>query len=159
MDPEEARQLLRRCQQEREDARKSLTEAQRTIESTKLIIQGLLKRYPDLADSEQEYEESWDAEAERPRGADAVMAVLQVEEERWFTVAELVEELRVRNWLPASEAPANAVRAAVERLVAAKDSNIEKAKFEDGVNYRYSEPDPHPKAAVTQYVSYDEEPF
>jgi hypothetical protein len=152
MTPEEARDLLRKCQRDRKEAREMVTAGQATVESAQLIIQGILKRFPDLAVEEREWEELWEAQTERPRGAQAVLSVLQVDENQWYTVVKMVDVLAERGWLPPeSENPANAVRTALERLVAAKDGNVEKSRTTSGtVIYRYHEP---------EEPSYDDEPF
>jgi hypothetical protein len=155
MNLEEARDLLRRCQQDRQDAREAVAAAQATFESSRLIIQGIIKRFPELADDEQEWGQLWETETERPRGAEAVLSILQVDENKWSSVAGMVNELADRNWLPESENPSNAVRAALERLVAIPDNHVEKGKTETGtVVYRYHEPEP----AKGGY-GHDEEPF
>jgi len=152
MTPEEARDLLRKCQRERKEAREMVAVGQATFESSQLIIQGILKRFPDLAVEEKAWEDLWETQTERPRGAQAVLSVLQVDENQWYTVVKMVDVLAERGWLPPeSENPANAVRAALERLVAAKDSDVEKGKTTSGtVMYRYHEP---------EEPSYDDEPF
>ncbi|MGA3215426.1 MAG: hypothetical protein ABSD97_07025 [Acidimicrobiales bacterium] len=149
MNLEQARYLLEESQREREAAREQLAGAQVTLESTQLIIQGLLKRYPDLAADVQDVD-LWEPAATRLRGAEAVLSVLQVEENQWMTVAAVVGALDQRSLLPESDNPANAVRTALERLVAA-GSGVEKGRLNPNgtVVYRYHEPEP----------SYDEEPF
>jgi len=148
---EEARQLLRRCQEDRQRAKEAVQAAQATIESSQLIIQGILKGFPELADDEKEWGDLWEPEHERPRGAEAVLSILQVDENKWFSVMQMVQSLTERNWLPDSENPPNAVRAALERLVAADGNSVEKGRTKTGtVVYRYHEEEP---------PSFDEEPF
>ena len=91
--------------------------------------------------------------SERPRGAEAILSILQVEENTWFNVKEVVKLLEERGWLPESDNPPNAVRTALVRLVAAVDSNVQKGSTNGGtVVYRYHEPeDPG--------HGYSEEPF
>ena len=87
--------------------------------------------------------------------------MLQVAENQWFTVMQMVEALDERNWLPDSQNPPNAVRAALERLVTANDSHVEKGKYNNGtVIYRYHDEaiQAHSPKPVSGY-GFDEEPF
>jgi hypothetical protein len=153
MDIEEARELLRRSENDRAEARTQVMNAQATLDSSRLIIQGILRRYPDLADEEITLDVAWADEPDKPRGAEAVLQILQVDENQWFSVKGLVRELEDRGWLPDSPNPANAVRAALERLVGTHASGVKKARDnEDVVVYSYEEP---PKRGY----GFDEEPF
>ena len=145
VDRDAAHQLLLETFIEREEAKDALTSARVTIESARLIIQGILRRFPDL-ESEIPGQllrdsDDWETGDERPRGAEAVLSVLEVNENKWFSVARMVDELAERGWLPeGSSNPSNATRAALERLVKTKDSHVEKAEAKTGgVIYRYSE--------------------
>lgn len=163
MDIEQGRSLLRGAQADRIEARKQLDVAQATIEASQLIIQGVLRRFPELAAEEKEWEAAWEeaANPERPKGSDAVLQVLQVNENQWFTIRELVRQLEQLQWIPDSANPPNAVRAAVERLVKTPDSGVIKAEDGDGtVVYRFSEPvTPQPAPRLPSDKYYDEEPF
>jgi hypothetical protein len=154
---DEAQELLRRAQRDRDEATTALQNAQATIESSQLIIQGIVRRFPELQDSATDWATFEPPDpVERPRGSEAVLQILQVAENMWFSISELVAALDERELLPASANPANAVRTAVERLVAAEDSNVEKGRRKNGtVAYRYHEPEPPP--APPGYG--DEEPF
>jgi hypothetical protein len=160
MELDEARDLLRKCQDDREGARESMRAAAATIESSQLIIQGVLKRFPELAVEEGESGELWEPEStDRPRGSEAVLSILLVAEDQWFSVLEVVEALAERSLLPASDNPANAVRTALERLKGTPSSHVHKGRRNSGtVVYRYSEQEggtpPEP-----QGYGYSEEPF
>jgi hypothetical protein len=105
---------------------------------------------------------------EPPRGAEAVRMVLQERPGEWLMVTDLVDELRNRGWLPyGSDNPANAVRTALERLLAMDDSDIVKGtRRQRGspprVIYKY-DPDEDrtarsPETNETGY-GYDDDPF
>jgi len=84
---------------------------------------------------------------EAPRGAEAVLRVLQVNENRMYSVAQMVSELESRGWLPDSENdPANAVRTALERVLK-NTPGVKKIRKEGAVYYRYNEPEPEPGGA------------
>ncbi len=162
MNLDEARELLRECQRDRDEGRMAVAAGQATIESAQLIIQGILKRFPDLGADEQEWGgDLWEPKGDRPRGSEAVLSLLQVAENQWFTVVEMTEALEERNWLPESQNPPNAVRAALERLVAASDSHVEKGKYNSGtVVYRYhNETSQVPSSLPAPGYGFDEEPF
>lgn len=157
MDVKEARGLLRSSQTERELGRQSIQIGHAMVESSQLIIQGLLRRFPELADEEPEAGgDLWEPQqGDRPRGADAVLSILQVAENEKFTVQQMTDELARRNLLPDSDNPENAVRTALERLKAAENSGVFKGRFQNGrVFYTYSEPPPMPPS-----YNNDEEPF
>jgi hypothetical protein len=165
VEKQEAEELLRRAQRDGEEARAALATAEATIESSQLIIQGVLRRFPELQDepwvnrpeSVERPARGMDAVEQPARGMDAVEQVLLVDEDQWFTISKLVDKLAEIGSLPDSANPPNAVRTAVERLRAAEGSNIEKARSQSGaVIYRYHEPEPEPTGG---YQSYDEEPF
>ena len=61
MELDEARNLLRSCQKDRQEAQETLKTAKATVESSKLIIQGILKLFPELADEEKEWGD-WEIE-------------------------------------------------------------------------------------------------
>jgi hypothetical protein len=80
-----------------------------------------------------------------PRGAEAVLRVLQVNENASFSVAQMVAALESRGWLPESEGgdPANAVRTALERVLN-RNPGVKKLRKAGAVAYRYNEPEPEP---------------
>jgi hypothetical protein len=88
-----------------------------------------------------------------PRGADAVRLILQDEPGVLWLVSALVLELKDRGWLPDSDNPANAVRAALERLTSADDSDVYKERRGHNVYYVY-DPDRAPSLPYGE-----EEPF
>lgn len=74
-----------------------------------------------------------------------------------YRVSEAVAELRKREWLPESDNPANAVRAALERLVANVEEDVFKGNEYGYVTYTY-DPDRIRPDAGPGY-GFDEEPF
>ncbi len=165
MDIDEARDLLRRSIREREDAEEAVERGRATIESSRLIIRGLVRRYPELGSNVGDPADLWDHETEdgRPPGAaEAVRAALQDSPQEWFKVSELVAILRGRGRLPESENPANAIRTALERLVANDESDIYKGKSatSGAVIYCYDPDRERPSnAAAASGYGFDEEPF
>jgi len=162
MDREEARILLRQCQRDRREAAEAAKAAADTVESTRLIIEGILRRFPELSEDEQEWGDlSWEVEGQ-PRGDKAVLSILQVNENDWFSVFDMTEAMAQRGWLPTSENPQNAIRTALERLVTS-DMRVEKGKRSDNrVVYRYSEEagnEAMRSEAQTAGYGFDEEPF
>ena len=120
-------------------ARDAVTTAQRRVAAISKMIEAHVELYPALEDL---LPQDFDAEEPRPRGAEAVFEVLPRE---WRTVPGVLALLENRGWAPVSVNPANAVRTALERLVAAK--RIEKARStQNEVIYRKPDID-------------DEEPF
>lgn len=162
MDEVEARELLRQQLAEFKAAQGMLTTARATMESSRLIIAGICKRYPNLETGVSMAElqaDPWES-GEKPRGSEAVLATLQVNENQWFTVAQMVQALDDRGWLPESENPANAVRTALERLVTAKDTHVEKGrrKHDQTVVYRFTEMVDDPWEKPLPGGGFDEEP-
>ena len=84
----------------------------------------------------------WGGKDEAPKGSEAVLKVLQVNENRYFSVADMVKALSDRGWQPDSDDPANVVRTALERLHKANTPGIKKIRREGAVLYRYNEPEP-----------------
>ena len=170
MEKSQARELLRNAQIDRQDARESQKVAQATIEVVAVDDSGVLKRFPELAEEEKEWEDQWELKVaestQRPlRGAEAVLSVLQVEEDRWFSVVDMVESLEEQGLLPESTNPPNAVRAALERLVAVDDGHVVKGRpfRNQNVMYRYHEAEKAittaPSVPVDSGYGYSEEPF
>ena len=135
VDIEEAQELLRRAQHDRDDATTALETAQATIESSQLIIQGIVRRFPELKGDEKDWE-PWEPpeRVERPRGSEAVLQILQVAENKWHDISDLVAALDSHGLLPNSANPANAVRTAVERLVSAEGAHVEKSRTRPGLS-------------------------
>ena len=160
MNRDEATRILKDAVEARREARRAVRQGEATIEGMALVIQGVLRLYPDL-ESGEEFEwgdpETIDGEEdERPRGADAVRTILTDMADQWMTIDRVVEELDRRDWLPQSDNPSNAVRAALERARSQSEGRIEKARLKDSrhVVYRYATPVP---SGGDHY--YDEEPF
>jgi hypothetical protein len=156
MDVGEGRQLLSNWAMELRMHRQRAADSARKISAIQKIVAGLLEMFPELA-GEFDLETEFKADGV-PRGAEAVRIVLQESPNEWFYVSALVDELRARGWLPESENPANAVRAALERLIATPGSDVKKGRdgMQNKVAYSYrpddAPPDPEPPR-------YDEEPF
>ena len=158
MDSAEAQFLLERSLAERQQAQIAISTATATIESTELIIQGILRRFPDLSSMVKDLETfgTDGRPSERLRGSPAVLSILQVNENHWMTIAEMVNALDRQGLLPETSNPPNAVRAAVERLVISEGSNVWKDRDNSGtVIYRYCEPE---RRSAGEY-QYEEEPF
>jgi hypothetical protein len=157
MELEEARELMLQCERDRTDARMQMQTAQAKSESATLIIQGVLRRFPQLREEASAADLDWEIRvSEGPSTADAVLQILQVDEGQMFTVREMVAALDERGWLPQSDNPANAVRTALERL-RAQDKGVQKGYSNNVIAYYFEEPPP-PKASSGGY-GFDEEPF
>ncbi|MDA4131499.1 MAG: hypothetical protein OK454_00025, partial [Thaumarchaeota archaeon] len=139
MNREEARTLLRQCQLDRSDAIEAAKVAAATVESTRLIIEGILKRYPDLSEEEQEWGEMPGENEEQPRGDKAILAVLQEYEDHLFPVGDMVVTLVSKGWINETPNSGNAVRSALERL-RSSTPGVDKVRTGKGMAYRYSEP-------------------
>jgi hypothetical protein len=94
-------------------------------------------------------------EEPRPRGAEAVRRVLEMNRGVWFEVPKIVSLLDQQGWLPDSSNPANAARTALERLV--ESEVVVKARSTKGtVIYRVgTDADSKPPDPIYG----DEEPF
>jgi hypothetical protein len=161
MDLEEARALLRRSQAERQSAQEMVRVGQATIESSQWIIKGILTRYPELGDEEQEWGDVQLEYEEEPRGDKAILAVLQELEENWFSVNDMVVTLRNRGIVSDSPNAGNAVRTALERLRSGI-RGVEKAHIGAAMRYRFREvaaTDEMRSEAASGGYGYDEEPF
>ena len=96
-------------------ARTNMESWQRRAAGLRKMIDGLVEMYPS---TEDELPDDLDEdEAPRPRGAEAVRRVLEMNVGKWYPVSAIVHLLGQQGWLPASSNPSNAVRTAAERLV------------------------------------------
>ena|SRR5579862_8231293 len=155
MELTQARELLEECKRDRVLAQVQAQAARAKSESATLIIQGLLRRFPELREEAPVADRDWEIKVtDGPTGADAVLQILQVDEGQGYTVREMVAALEERGWLPQSENPPNAVRTALERLRAQNIGVSKGRNRHDVVTYWFNEPDP-PKGGY----GYDEEPF
>lgn len=156
MNLEEARDLMIQCQRDRVQAQVQMTSARVQSESATLIIQGLLRRFPELRDLAPTADSDWEIRVnEGPSGADAVLQILQVDEGQLYTVRGMVAALDQRGWLPQSENPPNAVRTALERL-RTQNKGVYKEYNDEGVMaYCYREPEPSTRGGYAP----EEEPF
>jgi len=105
-----------------------------------LVIKGILRLFPDLESGDEfEWGES-DEAVEHPRGAEAVRAIMKDAPLVWYTIPEMVEALADRDWLPQSDNPANAVRAALTRAVAQGVWGVQRGRRNDDglVVFRYN---------------------
>jgi len=132
----EAREMLHKFQEARVIAYRDLGHAEGRIQGMTEAIRGLIKAFPDLA------EEVDDVEVEvqvlgRPKGSDAVRQILVSQPNTAFSVNEMVQALNIRGWLPLSENPANAVRVALERVIAADDNMFFKSRGDENNPVRY----------------------
>jgi hypothetical protein len=141
MNLEEARALVKQCRMDRVAAQIQMSSARATIESTSLILQGLVRRFPELIDDTTLEELDLAAMAsDGPSTAEGTLQILQVDEGQLYTVREMVAALDERGWLPRSDNPPNVVRTALERL-RSQNRGIQKFANEDGiVAYCFSEP-------------------
>jgi hypothetical protein len=147
------------------EAAATMDRAQRTVTGIGKILDGYIEMFPQLQSVVDEatagitLPTTEAGDDGRPRGAEAVRLILQESPSAWFRVSQLVGLLRDRGWLPESENPANAVRTALERLVAdPDDSDVVRGKFKSGaVGYMY-DPDRDRTPPAGGY-GFDEEPF
>jgi hypothetical protein len=154
----EARVLLDTCQQDRILAQVEEQRARAKRESATLIIQGILRQFPELESEVSTADREWEIRiSDAPGGAEAVLQILQVDEGQPYTVREMVAALDRRGWLPQSENPANAVRTALERL-RGQTKGVNKGRDTAGVVVYYYEEPPPPQANSGGY-GFDEEPF
>jgi hypothetical protein len=154
------------------EAAKTADEANRTVAGITKILQGYAEMFPELAEDIDEITAGITTSGEdgnlRPRGGEAVRLILQESPGEWFRVSELLPLLRNRGWLPESENPANAVRTALERLVAnPNESDVYRGKYTTGpklgaVVYKY-DPDRDRNEDNSEETEggygFDEEPF
>lgn len=164
MDAEQAEPQFRKLVAEWSQQRSLADTATRQAVALDKIIRGYIEMFPQF-ESVFEDEDFLPLGAESvptPRGAEAVRLILQSRPGYNWWVTELVEALRSRDWLPDSDNPANAVRTALERLLASPESDVTKHKYEGKVVYTY-DPDRDPDAPVRNPApaGYDpaEEPF
>jgi hypothetical protein len=120
VDRDEAKRILDSTASEFDRVFTQWNELGRQMEGLRQIKAGLLKVYPDLVSEPPNPltdEDVWTGD--KPKGASAVGVVLAETPGKWFSVSMMVRELDRRGWLPESDNPANATRAALERLIAA----------------------------------------
>lgn len=155
----EAEMQVRSLATELASQRQIMEDAERKVAGLQKIILGYVEMFPELAtlDINAEVKAAATDTDGRPRGAEAVRSILQDSPGEPFTVSELVGLLRARGWLPESENPANAIRTALERLVAAPDADVYKGKFGSSVAYVY-DPDRERPTPGGGY-GYDEESY
>ena len=160
MDVDNVRATVEQLVEEWSRQRLLAEDADRKAKALSKIIRGYVEMYPELEAASQITTEATAVDYP-PRGAEAVRLILQDSPNVWFYVSELVGLLRERGWLPESENPANAVRTALERLVAnSDDTDVVKGRIDGKVTYTYMpDRDREPPEPPSAGYSYDEEPF
>jgi hypothetical protein len=142
MEKDEAEALVNRLGLEFQVQTDRISQATKSAVALRKVLLGYGEMFPTLMPLVQEYFDgaaqwappsvepvatgSWIPNAfatPPPRGAEAVHLILQECPNVEFRVSECVAELRKRGWLPDSNNPANAVRAALERLVTNSDES------------------------------------
>jgi hypothetical protein len=145
MERAEARRIV-------EAHRAEVQRLERRLDVLRRLIDGYVELFPELAQAVGQRPSvptnitsappTLPAE-ERPKGQEAVRRILEDSERRAFTVPEVVEELRKRGWLPPSEDPSAAVRAALTRLTSTHPHGYQKGRHQGTVIYGYRlPPDP-----------------
>jgi len=113
----------------------------RRREVLKKMLDGYIELFPELKQLTRSNsdESPPSATVDRPRGQEAVRRVLVESADHWWTIGEMVAELKRRDWLPDSDNPASAVRTAMERL-AGSDQGVRKgvSKSDGYIAFRYS---------------------
>ncbi len=118
------------------DTRNAVERLQRREVGIRKVLDGVIEMFPAVEDLLPE--DLDDDNEPRPRGAEAVRRVLAGDPDTWYTVTAVVGALRMREWLPNSSNPSNAVRTALERLVDSK--KVRKDRTDKGlVVYRHLE--------------------
>ncbi len=133
MDKDDGRRILRSSRQEQLEIADQIQLLVTRMEGLRSIIEGITKIFPDLdaEDMASEYQRLMaEADEEKPKGANAARTLLVDTPGKWFSVDMVVHDLDMRGWLPESENPPNAVRAALERLIAAEPANFHKDRGE-----------------------------
>jgi hypothetical protein len=134
VDRDSAKKLLRDALNDRAVAIADWEEARSRLDGTDSIIRGLLTIFPDL-DRDLIDDETVDSflagtraslTVEKPKGTEAVRTVLMGTKGKWFSVDMMVRDLDQRGWLPDSKMPSNAVRTALERLIATEPEHFHK---------------------------------
>ena len=152
MDFDEAKEEVERLGVALVEGRTVALAALRQVHGLQTVIRGYIEMFPDLAEMADGLLTGIPLGEGVPRGADAVRRVLHENPKAHMYVSAIVEELRDRGWLPDSENPANAIRAALERLASNPESDVYKGRLSTNVTYMY-DPDRDP----AHY--YEEEPF
>jgi hypothetical protein len=115
--------------------RAELVETERRGAALRKLVDGYVELFPDLADP---IHANAVAESEtRPKGREAVRLVLMESPGQWFTLPYMLDELQRRGWLPESNEPGNAVRAALTRLVTDPDFQKQREHKSGAVVFAY----------------------
>lgn len=144
--PNDAERLYQGTLAERDALLAQQAKTQARIRHLNSLLDGLRQVYPDLRERRppQVSPDLEDALEQVPRGQTAVLRVFGDPDfaGRYWTVTMVAEELRVRGWLPDSEHPENAIRAAIMRLVAS-DKRVHRGIGRHGPVY-YFQPEGGP---------------
>lgn len=136
MQLDEANRILSGLREELGDVRTAMLAAQRRAHSLTKLIEGYVELFPELAEP-QEVADVDANDGDKPRGQEAVLAVMKESPGKWFTVPSMTRELAQRGWQPATDNPANATRAALDRLVSAPGQVRKDRGATGSVTYSY----------------------
>lgn len=117
----EAEQAVKSLLAERESAKRELEAARKRLNGFEMAITGFLQVFPELQHqlvSPEPGKAPRILNSDQPRGQAAISEILEAPEYRgkFWTVAQMTEELQRRGWEPDSDKPANSVRVALSRL-------------------------------------------
>ncbi len=141
MDQTQAAQILQALRTELEEHRATVREAVRRMEALTNIIDGYVELYPELDYAEPDH--IADHEVEPPRGQAAVERVLASRPGEYWSLQQILAAMEKRGWLPNSQNPAAAVRAALQRC------------WEDQASYVYKQPSGNGREVVWAYAPAD----
>lgn len=149
MDQEEARNILLSLRRELAGTRDVIEAAQRRANSLEKLVGGYIELFPGLSGDAPSPEQMVDEDA-RPKGQEAILKVMEDYEfkGRYWTVAQMVDELSARGWMPESRGnPANAIRTALGRVYESNKDRVYKGQGRTGALvyfYRHpGAPEPH----------------
>lgn len=125
---QEAMQTIRALALDRDQARELARQSIQRAETLTKLIDGYVELFPELAFELVEYlrSEIIEVKEDPPRGQVAVFALLSAFPGRFMTVAEIQTAMEQQGWLPETDNPAAAIRAALQRLVLMPDAHIDK---------------------------------
>jgi hypothetical protein len=131
VDLDQAAEIATQLAEALEDAASIIEQQSRRAKGAVAALNGLFEMFPEL---KQGLDQTTADEPDdgTPRGQEAVKRVLADSPGRGWTVSGLVEELYHRGWQPNSRDPANAVRVALERVVASDPAQFRKESGDIG---------------------------
>lgn len=145
--PEEVVEHILSVAEQLKEQRAIYQEAARKSAGLAKVLEGYVDVYPEIAQLIEDAAEGLPVVLPdylmpvTPKGSDAVGRVLMENPGYKFYVSEVVDALRARGWMPESDNPANAVRAALERLVGSPDSDVQKYRTQEGKVIYFYDPD------------------